>query len=175
VVDIGAGSGALSMELARRGARVIAVEADPVWAGRLAGLARREGDGRLRVVHADFFAWPLPDRPYRVVACPPFGSTTAIMRRLLDDPEQLLVRADLIVQWEVAHKRAAVPPATLVSTTWAPWWEFRPGRRIPAASFRPVPRVDGGVLTIIRRRPPLLPVAMASEYAEFVRRRWPFA
>jgi 23S rRNA (adenine-N6)-dimethyltransferase len=97
------------------------------------------------------------------------------MRRLLDDPEQLLVRADLIVQWEVAHKRAAVPPATLVSTTWAPWWEFRPGRRIPAASFRPVPRVDGGVLTIIRRRPPLLPVSMASEYAEFVRRRWPFA
>lgn len=175
VVDIGAGSGALSMELARRGARVVAVEADPVWADRLAGLARREWSGRLRVVHTDFLTWPPPDQPYRVVACPPFGATTAILRRLLDHPEQLLVRADLILQWEVAQKRAAVPPATLVSTTWAPWWELRLGRRIPAGDFRPVPRVDAGVLVASRRRPPLLPVPMAGEYARFVRRRWPFA
>jgi 23S rRNA (adenine-N6)-dimethyltransferase len=127
------------------------------------------------VVHADFFAWSLPDRPYRVIACPPFGSTAAIMRRLLDDVQQPLARADLIVQWEVARKRAVVPPATLVSTTWAPWWAFRLGRRIPGGDFRPEPRVDGGVLTVIRRQPPLLPVAMAGEYAEFVHRRWPFA
>jgi 23S rRNA (adenine-N6)-dimethyltransferase len=174
VVDIGAGSGAVSVELVRRGARVVAVEADPVWAGRLRDLGRGKGDGRLRVIDGDFFAWPLPDRPYRVVACPPFGSTTAIMRRLFDDAQQQLVRADLIVQWEVARKRAAVPPANLVSTTWAPWWEFRLGRRIPAEDFRPVPRVDGGVLSVVRRQPPLLPEAMAGAYAEFVRRRWPF-
>jgi hypothetical protein len=37
-------------------------------------------------------------------------------------------------------------------------------RRIPAAMFRPVPR-----------DPPLLPVAMARPYADFVRREWPFA
>lgn len=74
----------------------------------------------------------------------------------------------------MARKRAAVPPATLVSTTWAPWWEFRLGRRIPAGNFRPVPRVDGGVLTITGRQPPLLPLAMAADYAGFVRRLWPF-
>jgi 23S rRNA (adenine-N6)-dimethyltransferase len=174
VVDIGAGSGAISIELARRGARVVAVEADPVWPDRLHGLGRREGDGRLRVVHGDFFTWPLPDRPYRVVACPPFGSTTAIMRRLLDHPEHPLVRADLIVQWEVARKRAAIPPGTLISTTWAPWWEFRSGRRIPAADFRPVPRVDAGALVVTRRAPPLLPARMADAYVDFVAQRWPF-
>lgn len=175
VVDIGAGSGAISIEVIRRGARAVAVEADPVWADRLHELARRHGDGRLRVVHGDFFAWPLPDHSYRVIACPPFGATTAILRRLLDDPGQLLMRADLILQYEVARKRAALPPATLISTTWAPWWEFRLGQRIPAGNFRPVPRVDGGVLTITRRRPPLLPVSMAGAYASFVRRGWPFS
>jgi 23S rRNA (adenine-N6)-dimethyltransferase len=124
IVDMGAGSGALSRRLIRRGAQVIAVEADPVWAERLRELARREGQGRLQVVNGDFLRWPLPTRPYRVVACLPFGATTAILRR-----------ADLIVEWEVARKRGASPPATLLSTGWAPWWEFRQGRRIPAAEF----------------------------------------
>ncbi len=150
------------------------MEADPVWAARLQELARREGKGQLRTVHGDFLCWPLPDRPYRVIASPPFGATTAILRRLLASPGRSLLRADLILQWEVARKRAELPPTTLVSTTWAPWWELRLGRRVPAADFRPVPRVDAGVLTITRRQPPLLPVAMAGEYASFVRRRWPF-
>lgn len=174
VVDIGAGSGALSRELLRAGARVIAIEADPVWADRLASFAWSEGRGRLQVVNTDFLAWQLPAEPFRVLACLPFGATTAILHRLFDRPGQPVVRADLIVQWEVARKRAAAPPTTLVSTTWAPWWEFRLGRRIPATEFRPVPRADGGVLAVNRRQPALLPVAMAAAYADFVRRRWPF-
>lgn len=174
VVDIGAGSGALSRQLLRRDARVIAVEVDPVWAAGLDELSRREGRGRLRVVNADFLAWPLPDRPFRVVACLPFGATTAILHRLFDQPEHPLVRADLIVAWEVARKRAAVPPDTLVSTTWAPWWQFRLGGRVPARDFRPMPGVDGGVLVATRCHPPLLPAAMAGPYARFVRVHWPF-
>ena len=48
-----------------------------------------------------------------------------------------LVRADLIVQWEVARKRAVMPPSTLLSATWAPWWSLRgrpahPGERLPS-------------------------------------------
>jgi 16S rRNA A1518/A1519 N6-dimethyltransferase RsmA/KsgA/DIM1 with predicted DNA glycosylase/AP lyase activity len=75
----------------------------------------------------------------------------------------------------VAVKHAAMPPATLVSTAWALWWEVHLARRIPAAMFRPVPRVDAGLLTITRRDRHSLPVAMARSYADFVRREWPFA
>jgi 23S rRNA (adenine-N6)-dimethyltransferase len=85
-----------------------------------------------------------------------------------------LERADLIVQWEVARKRAALPPSTMRSTTWLPWWEFLLGRHLPAAAFRPVPHVDSGVLIITRRQPALLPPAMARLYSEFVRTHWPF-
>jgi 23S rRNA (adenine-N6)-dimethyltransferase len=109
-----------------------------------------------------------------VVGSLPFGQTTRILHRLLDDPTLPLERADVIVQWEVARKRATVPPTTMLSTVWAPWWEFRRGPRIPAAEFRPIPRVDAGVLIITRRSRPLLPVAMAGRYAEFVRAHWPF-
>jgi 23S rRNA (adenine-N6)-dimethyltransferase len=76
------------------------------------------------------------------------------------------------VQFEVARKRAAIPPSTALSTAWAPWWTFELGRRIPARAFRPVPRVDGAMLHVARRQPPLLPLDMASAYVDFVQRRW---
>jgi 23S rRNA (adenine-N6)-dimethyltransferase len=126
------------------------------------------------VVEADFLAFRLPATPFRVVGSLPYASTTDILRRLLDDPSLPLERADLIVQWEVARKRAADPPDTLLSTVWAQWWEFRLGERIPAHAFRPVPRVDGGTLVVTRRERPLLPAALARDYERFVRERWPF-
>lgn len=169
VIDIGAGAGAFTLALAHRRADVVAIELDPIWAARLRATARH-----VRVVNADFLDVPLPSRPFRAVGCLPFGATTAILHRLLDNPSVPLVRADFVVQWEVARKRAATPPSSLISTTWAPWWEFRLGRRVPAAEFRPVPKVDAAVLSIVRRDPPLLPSAMAVPYAAFVRANWPF-
>jgi 23S rRNA (adenine-N6)-dimethyltransferase len=171
VVEIGAGAGAVTAALGRRALEVVAVEIDPVWAERLRA---RFAHGRVRVVHGDFLSVPLPTRPFRVFGSLPFGRTTDILCRLFEDPRVPLERADLIVQWDVARKRAAVPPTTLRSTAWAPWWEFRLGRRIPAAAFRPVPRVDAGVLVVTRRDRPLLPAAMARRYVDFVRDHWPF-
>jgi 23S rRNA (adenine-N6)-dimethyltransferase len=78
------------------------------------------------------------------------------------------------VQWEVARKRAASPPSTLLSTAWAPWWEFALGPRIPARDFRPAPAVDGGLLTIRRRAVPLLPPSVAPAFGRWVRASWPF-
>lgn len=174
VVEFGAGLGAITIALAKRGLEVVAVELDPVWAERLRQRVRSLGQARVRVVEADFLSLPLPTRPFRVIGSVPFGRTTDVLRHLLDEPRVPLERADVIVQWEVACKRAAIPPATLLSTIWAPWWEFRLGRRIPSAEFRPVPQVDGGVLVVTRRDWPLLPPAMTHSYAGFVRAHWPF-
>ncbi len=173
VVEIGAGRGALTYALARRGVHVVALEKDPHWAGSLRReVRRRHLDGRVRVLCCDALDYRKPRRPYRVIGSLPFGATTAILRHLFDDPDSCLVRADLIVQWEVARKRAVMPPSTLLSTTWAPWWSFEVVRRIPAAAFRPVPSVDAALLCVTRRDPPLLPSRMASAYGSFVRRQW---
>ena len=172
VVEIGAGRGAITQALARRGVRVCAVEFDPVWAEKLRERTRH--DPLVRVIQDDFLTLSLPREPHRVWGSLPFGKTTAMLHHLFDDPNTSTVRADLIVQWDVARKRAAVPPSNLISTTWAPWWEFALGRRIPAQAFRPVPRVDSGILIAARREPPLLPTAMAASYARFLRQAWPF-
>ena len=173
VVEIGAGRGALTYALARCGVEVVALEKDPEWAASLRRqVVRRDLDDRVRVVRCDALDYRMPRRPYRVIGSLPFGATTAILRHLLDDPDSCLVRADLIVQWEVARKRAVMPPSTLLSTTWAPWWSFEVVRRIPAAAFRPQPSVDAAMLCVTRRDPPILPPRMAGPYASFVRRQW---
>ncbi|CAN5387324.1 23S rRNA (adenine(2058)-N(6))-methyltransferase Erm(37) [soil metagenome] len=173
VVDLGAGTGALTLPLAAAGARVVAVERDPRWAQSLrrsvtaAGLA-----GRVEVVEADLRRVRLPPSPYRVVSSPPFSLTTAVLSRLLDDPEQGPWRADLLLQRAVAVKRAAEPPTSLRSAAWAPWWRFELGERVGRQAFRPVPGIDTAWLGIDKRDPPVLPTWLALGLAAALRPVW---
>jgi len=164
VLDIGAGNGLISDALARRGARVLAIERDPGLARKLR--TRFGPESGVTVVEADVLSTPLPAEPFRVVANIPFGITTKILRRLLDAPA--LARADVIVQAEVARKRGTRGRGTLLNACWEPWFEFGTGARIPAAAFRPRPRVDAAVLIVVRRDPPLLDPAARRDYVAFV-------
>lgn len=174
VVDLGAGTGALTMPLADSGARVWAVERDPVWAERLATTAVGAGFGdRIRVIRSDLRRLRFPREPFRVVANPPFNLTTEILKLLLDDPSSSsLTRADVVLQREVALKHTSQPPRALKTAGWSPWWEFSTGRQISASSFRPRPSVDAAVLTICRRNPPILPTWLALGFEDVLRDSW---
>jgi 23S rRNA (adenine-N6)-dimethyltransferase len=91
-----------------------------------------------------------------VVANLPFARSSEILRALLGDPATPLRRADLIVQWEFAAKRAAVWPSTLQSLSWGPWYELAVSRRLDASAFAPRPRVSAAVLRVLRRPVPLI-------------------
>lgn len=161
VVEIGAGFGRLTAPLRAAGARVVAVEIDPALAHPL---RRRHGGGRVRVVEADFLSLAPPAEPHRVVGNVPFAITTAILRRLLDDPASPLRRADLIVQAGLVRKRAATRPSTLLSLRWQPWWKLTCERHLPAACFDPPPRVDAALLAVRRQPAALLPAERAGAY-----------
>jgi 23S rRNA (adenine-N6)-dimethyltransferase len=161
VVEIGAGDGRLTAELARCARRVIGIELDP----RLAGELRK----RFEVVEGDALAVPLPTEPFRVVGNVPFHRTTAILGRLLDDLDRPLTRADLIVQWELARKRTSVVPSTQLGAEWGAWWELTLSRRFGAGAFEPRPEVDAALLRIVRRPHELVPAAEAHTYRAFVR------
>jgi 23S rRNA (adenine-N6)-dimethyltransferase len=149
VLELGAGDGALTRRLARREDTVTAVELDPA---RVAGL-RRTLSGRVRVVHADMLRVRVAAP--NVVSNVPFGVTTPVLRHLLR--QATWTTAVLLLQWEVARKRAAVGGTTLLTASWWPWYEFDLAGRVPASAFRPRPSVDGGILLIRRREVPLVP------------------
>ena len=154
VFEIGPGLGRLTAPLARSAGRVIAVEIDEVFATQLRG--RFHHSSNVDIVVADALNAALPSAPFRVVGNLPFGSTTQILRRLLDDTKLELTAVDVLVEWNVARKRASPHPANLVSLGWLPWWTFDLVRHLPASAFEPRPSVDAGFLAIRPRATPLL-------------------
>jgi 23S rRNA (adenine-N6)-dimethyltransferase len=145
VLDLGAGYGALTGPLARAGARVIAVERDPALARRL---TRRFGDDpEVVVIEGDLRRVPWPNRPFHVVASPPFALTTLLCRRLLGDDRVRLAGADLILGWGAA-KWLSGEPRDLETARWAARHEIRLVRRVAAASFSPPPSTDAAHLRI---------------------------
>lgn len=155
VVEIGAGGGRLTHALAHRARRVIAIEIDDPLVQRLRRVFA--GVGNVAIVDGDALAVPFPDEPFRAFGNVPFSITSAILRRLLDDPGSALRRADLIVQEAVAVKRSGSRPSNARSVAWSPWWDIRLGERLPRETFQPPPAASAAMLSIARRPVPWLP------------------
>jgi 23S rRNA (adenine-N6)-dimethyltransferase len=163
VVEIGAGRGRLTEHLALAASRVLSIELDPA----LARAIRARWDN-VEVIVGDAATVPLPDEAFRVVANLPFHRTTDLLHRLLDDPGVPLVRADLVVEWVVAVKRALPWPSSLNGVVWGAFYEASATRRLPRTAFDPIPRVDAGVLVLRRRVLPLVDPEAAHDFRRFV-------
>lgn len=159
VLEVGPGPGTLTVALAQRAGRVIAVEID---AAMLPVLQELVGDqAHVQVVHGDILEQDIHaligDGPYKVVANLPYYITSAVLRHLLaSSPRpQMLV---LTVQREVAdrivgrperqqrHKQSTRMSLLAVSVQF--YGQPRILARIPAGAFRPSPAVDSAVVRL---------------------------
>lgn len=164
ILEIGPGGGALTLDLQGLARPLTAVEIDE----RRVRALRRQVDPRVRIVHGDILRHRLPDEPHVVVGNLPFHLTTAILRKLLHAPGW--TEAVLVVQWEVARRRAAVGGSSMMTAQWWPWVDFGVRARIPARAFDPVPGADAGLLALERRATPLVDIRRQTAYRDFVHR-----
>lgn len=165
VVDIGAGTGALTRALVDADARIIALEIDPALASQL---RRRFERHDVTVLEVDARLWSWPREPFSVVSNLPFAGSGAILGGLLRDPRVGLRQADVIVQWDLAAKHSAVWPATLRGTYWHAWFELTIVARLSRSAFSPAPDADAAVLRIARRSRPLVAPDDHERYWRFV-------
>lgn len=163
IIEIGSGAGALTVPLQSLGRPITAVEIDRRHAE---ALRSRIDPGKTTVVHRDFLRFELPPTPHTIVGNLPFHLTTAILRRILHADAWTV--AVLLVQWEVARRRAAVGGASMMTAQWWPWYDFALTERVPASAFTPSPAIDAGIMTISRREVPLVDPTMRERYATFV-------
>ena len=145
VLDVGAGTGAITRPLVHRGARVLAVELHP---GRAAALRKAVPPERVTVVVADGADLRLPRRPFRVVANPPFAATTGLLRRLTA-PGSRLIRADLVVPFHVAARWTS--PRAPGARRWSRDFDARLGPTVPRGAFSPAAPCGAVVLVLARR------------------------
>ncbi len=162
LIEIGPGRGALTFELQRLGRPLTVVEIDDRHARWLEPKLKTH----VRVVNDDFLRWPLPAQPHVLVGNLPFHQTTAMLRKVLHAPAW--TDAVLLVQWEVARRRAGIGGATMMTAQWWPWVEFTVHQRIPSSAFTPRPSVDAGLLVMSRRDRPLLERRYVRQYRRFV-------
>jgi 16S rRNA (adenine1518-N6/adenine1519-N6)-dimethyltransferase len=161
IVEIGAGLGFMTEELAKRAGRVIAVEVDP----RLAAVLRDRFAGRERVevVQADVlkydFSSACPGERIKVVGNIPYHISSPILFRLLDYRRSISSMI-LMFQKELAD-RIAAPPGTkdygIPSVMVARYTRAVCELTVPPTCFYPVPDVVSSVLRIVVRQEPDLP------------------
>ena len=147
VLDIGAGTGAITSRLVDAGARVLAVEMHP---GRAGELRRRFAGHPVTVVQRDAAQLHLPRQQFHVVANPPFAITTALLRRLLD-PRGGLQRAELVLPRHAAVRWASGRGRDV--GRWSTTYGVTLAGRVPRSAFLPMPQDDAAVLSITRRSP----------------------
>lgn len=168
VIDIGAGSGAITAVLARRCRQVLAYENEPGILNKLQQNMRRHKN--VKVIAQDFLQAKLPDEPYKVFANIPFHLSADIVRKLTSDDLHTPQAIYLIVQKQFAQK--IVPSdrhfTSQLGAQLAPWWQTQIRRPLRRTDFTPPPAVDTVLLELKPRPEPLLPTLERDEHQSFV-------
>ncbi len=143
VVEIGAGGGVLTAELAAAGAQVLACEVDLEWVFEL---RRRFAGGSPRILAADALEidWARLSSPVYVAGNLPFNVGTRLIERLLPHCGTV-PRAAFMVQKEVAQRMVAQPGDAAYgsfSLVVAAQAEARYLATVRPGSFRPPPKVE---------------------------------
>ncbi len=172
VLEVGPGLGSLTLGLLPAVSHVTAVEVDPALGAALpdtvADLAPRH-TGRLSVVTADALkVTTLPGpAPTALVANLPYNVSVPVVLHLLEH-FPTITRVLVMVQLEVAERLAAPPGSRTygVPSVKAAWYaEVSLAGTVPRSVFWPVPNVDSGLVSLVRRDPPATPASRQEVFA----------
>ena len=164
IVEIGSGLGTLTKELAETGAKIIAIEKDPLMISILKETLVNYKN--VKIIQADARNLFKPNLPtfypisnvgfgkseyseYKVIANLPYNVATFLIRRWLEikNPPEMMV---LIIQKEVARRIVAKPPRMnllAVSTQFYAIAEIV--KYVPKEMFWPRPKVDAAIIKIV--------------------------
>jgi 16S rRNA (adenine1518-N6/adenine1519-N6)-dimethyltransferase len=153
IIEIGAGKGALTLELVQKAGHVIAVEFDrdlvPFLHESLSGYPNFrliEGDA----LRTDFCAEMQPATQARVVANLPYNISTAILQRLIEQ-RSCFTQMILMLQREVVERITAPPGSSergYLSVLVEAYCESEKLFDVSPGSFRPVPKVWSSVVRL---------------------------
>ncbi len=176
IIEIGPGRGALTIPLAERAGRIIAIEKDKVLAERL-----KSGEiTNLKVLEADVLKIDLNnilalenaagDR-VKLVGNLPYSISSPLLFRVLAQ-KSLLPECVFLLQKEVAERICASPGSKKyapLSVLFQIYFAVRLHFVVSAGSFSPPPRVESALVSLRRRPEPLFEVKDEEGFQKFLR------
>jgi 16S rRNA (adenine1518-N6/adenine1519-N6)-dimethyltransferase len=169
VLEVGAGAGTLTIALARRAGRVVAVELDRDMVPALREVVREMP--RVEVVQADILRYDVnsgfPDGGEIVAGNIPYNLTGALIPKLLEHPPRPK-RLSLVVQKEVAERWTSETGASVATVAVQVFAIPRYVMTVPASAFEPQPRVDSALVTMDVRPEPAVRVDDMHAFLKFV-------
>jgi 16S rRNA (adenine1518-N6/adenine1519-N6)-dimethyltransferase len=169
VLEVGAGPGTLTIALARRCSRLVAVELDR----RLIPVLREvvAGHDNVEIVQADILHYDIhsafPQGGEIVAGNIPYSLTGALIEKLLQ-PAPRPRRLSLVVQKEVAERWTASPGASLSTVAVQVFATPRIAMTIPASAFTPPPQVDSALVLLEVHERPAVNVSDLTTFFRFV-------
>ncbi|GAC1399724.1 MAG: 16S rRNA (adenine(1518)-N(6)/adenine(1519)-N(6)) -dimethyltransferase RsmA [Ktedonobacteraceae bacterium] len=152
ILEVGAGTGVLTRELARHARRVVAVELERDMLALLAKTTSHSPNVEL-IARNLLFLNPVEvfgQAPYKLVANLPYYITAPTFRHFLESanaPRVLVV----MVQQEVAQRIVAQPgDLSVLAISIQFYGQPRIVAHVPASSFYPAPKVDSAILRVDR-------------------------
>jgi len=150
VLEVGPGHGTLTKKLCQAGANVVAIEKDEALADQL---IFQQLSKDLQIIKGDILGFNLNDLPsgYKVVANIPYYLTSNLIR-LLSESKNPPISISLLVQKEVAERVCATPgQMSILGISAQFYYDCQLGIIVPAAKFRPPPKVDSQVIHMRRK------------------------
>jgi 16S rRNA (adenine1518-N6/adenine1519-N6)-dimethyltransferase len=170
-LEIGPGRGALTLPLAERCARVVAVELDRALAQHLQDVA----PSNVEIVPGDALTTDLGalvPKGCRLVGNLPYYVSSPLLRRFLD-LRGIVRDLHVMLQDEVA-RRIASPPGSkeygILSVLYAVWTDTQIPARFPPGAFSPPPKVHSAVLRARFRDEPRAPIGDLGAFERFLQR-----
>lgn len=153
ILEIGPGLGAITLPLAARAKKIIAVEKDPRLVEALGSTLTERHIANVDIIPGDIMhllethTLPLPEH-YSVVANIPYYLTSALIRTLLER-EQKPQRMLLMIQKEVAQRIAARDgKESILSLAVKFYADAQILFFVSRGSFTPAPKVDSAIIEI---------------------------
>lgn len=168
VLEIGAGKGIITEELAKRCKKVIAIEKDKKLYQFLE--KKFSGKEKVKVVLADFLKYNLPNKKYKVFANIPFNITAEVIKKIVGWGS-FLQTAYLIIQKEAAEKFVGFPYSKknqLYALLIKPWFSIKVIYSFKRTDFKPSPRINSVLVKIVRLQKPLIKRGQEKLYQDFL-------
>jgi 16S rRNA (adenine1518-N6/adenine1519-N6)-dimethyltransferase len=171
IIEIGAGKGALTFCLAKKEAKIIALEKDKT----LIPYLKKQEFPNLTVLEEDAlrvkFGDLLQGKAGKIVGNLPYAISTPLMFKVLEEKASV-TSCVFLLQKEVAQRVCALPGTKKyapLSILFQNDFHTHLHFRVPASSFSPPPRVESALLSLRKRPEPLSLIPHQEGFTKFLK------